>query len=349
VELLNSEPTPAVTDVAPTEADLARQRKEESLSPGQAAIRRFLRDKRAVVSLVIIFIVCVGSFVFPYFYQHLGPKVLGGPGGATLEGPELYHLPYWNELTRSDGPPTLFPLGPNSWVNPLGADTLGRDTLAELMTGVQTSITIALAVEVFDVGLGLLFGLLAGYFGGWLDTILARFTDIVFAFPGLLLIVLAGASLGPVFDNFIPGSNARVILIILIIGLLVWPLMMRFVRGQALTIKEQQYVEAARTVGTSPYRIITRHIVPNLLNIVVVASTLNVLGTIVTEAGISLLGVGIRPPKTSLGLMLSQAVNQIFVHPLELVWPVLTLVILIVCIAFIGDGVRDAFDPRTKD
>jgi oligopeptide transport system permease protein len=140
-----------------------------------------------------------------------------------------------------------------------------------------------------------------------------------------------------------------VILIIAAIGFLVWPLMMRYVRGQTLSLKVRQYIEAARTVGASNVRIIVRHIIPNLLSIVVVAATLNVLGTITLEAAISILGVGIQEPSTSLGLMIADALPSVYVSLSELLIPGFMLVTLIICLAFIGDGIRDAFDPRTKD
>ncbi len=323
-------------------------RKHQSLSPMQAAVRRFLRDKRAVICLVLILLIVIGSFVFPPIYQHIGPSIPGGPGG-TLLGPEKYHTPTYNNLNVSDGPGTLLPFSSQSLVYPLGTDTNGRDVVARLMAGVNTSIIIALAVEVFDISMGLLLGTLSGFFGGWLDMVLARFTDIMFAFPGLLLIILIGATLGPLFDKLLGAGLGRIVLLIGAIGLVVWPLMMRYVRGQTLTLKEQQYVEAARTVGTSNSGIIMRHIIPNLMSIVIVASTLNILGTITTEAGISLLGVGIQPPNTSLGLMITDAIASVYTQWTELFWPGFMLVVLVVCFAFVGDGVRDAFDPRTKD
>src|SRR5262249_33038693 len=135
------------------------------------------------------------------------------------------------------------------------------------------------------------------------------------------------------------------------IGLLAWPLMMRFVRGRTLELKEQQFVEAARTVGGTDRQIILRHIVPNLMNIVVVAATLDILSTIIGEAGISLLGAGLKPPATSLGLLISDGAGRIY-HPTawtQLFWPCMVLVTLVICFSFVGDGVRDAFDPRTKD
>lgn len=342
--------TPEMTGMAlPIATEVPEELQQQSISPAKAAFKRFMRDWRAVASLTIILIIVVGSFVFPLVYHHLGPTLQGGVGGNKLITPAQYHTPAWQELSRSDGPSTVFPIGPNSWAYPLGTDTNGRDILSRLMAGVNVSIIIALSVEVFDIGLGLLFGTLSGYFGGWLETVLARFTDIVFAFPSLLLIILVGASLGPIFDKFLPNGAGRVVLLICAIGFIAWPLMMRYVRGQTLQLKEQQFIEAARTVGSSNGGIIIRHIIPNLMSIVIVASTLNILGTITLEAGISVLGVGIQPPQTSLGLMISDAIGNIYTSWTEVLWPGLMLVILVVCFAFVGDGLQTAFDPRSKD
>jgi ABC-type dipeptide/oligopeptide/nickel transport system permease subunit len=346
---VNPTPIQSVIEQAPplTEEE-RRQQRELSLSPGQAARRRFLRDIRAVICLLIILFVSIGSFVFPPIYQHLGPHILGGPLGNQRIGPEQYHHPIFNNLEQTNQAPYLFQRGKSWIIYPLGTDGNGRDELAVLMSSLNVSILIALSVEVFDIGLGLLFGTLAGFFVGWIDTVLARFTDVVFAFPGLLLIILIGATLGPIFDEHFPGAIARPLLIILAIGLLVWPLMMRQVRGQSLALKEQQYVEAARTVGTGSVGIILRHLIPNLLNVVIIIATLDILGTITTEAAISLLGVGIQPPAQSLGLMISDGIGQVDLNASELIVPGAMLILLVVCFAFVGDGVNDAFNPRAS-
>lgn len=342
--LINTAQEELLGGPTPLSAEERRQQRELSLSPGQAALRRFLRDRRAVICLFVILFVSIGSFVFPPIYQHLGPTILGGAVGAEKIGPEQYHTFAFNNLLLPNAPPQLFQGG----AYPLGTDTNGRDELALLMASLNVSVIVALSVEVFDVVLGLLLGTLAGFFAGWIDTVLARFTDVAFAFPGLLLIILIGASLGPIFDQHF-GAVGRPLLIILAIGVLAWPLMMRQVRGQTLALKEQQFVEAARTVGTSRAGIILRHIVPNLMSVVIIIATLDILGTITTEAAISLLGVGIQPPATSLGLLIEEARSQVYVSATELIFPGVLLIILVVCFAFMGDGVNDAFNPRTKD
>ncbi|HEU5347869.1 MAG TPA: ABC transporter permease [Ktedonobacterales bacterium] len=349
----NIEEEPIVGTATLTQLEMAELEESKSISPFRAAVRRFMRDKRAVFCLALVLFIVIGSFVFPPIYRHLGPTVVGGLTGTQHVGPNTYHDPSSVDLSNSDGPSTFLPLGKNSLVHPLGTDAIGRDILARLMGSVNISIELAIMVEVFDIGLGLMLGTLAGWFGGGLGTVLDRFTDVVFAFPGLLLILLMGASLGPLFDHWFHANPVfgRMLLLTLAIGLLSWPLMMRYVRGQTLELKERQFVEAARTTGTSTFNTITKHIVPNLLPIVIVASTLNVLATIIGEAGISLLGAGLQPPATSLGLMISDANSKIFSPTAwtEELWPCLTLVIIVIAFSFMGDGVSDAFNPRKKD
>jgi ABC-type dipeptide/oligopeptide/nickel transport system permease subunit len=323
-----------------------------TISPLQAGVRRFMRDKRAVLFLAVILLIVIGSYVFPLIYTHIGPKEVGGLTGTEVFTPAQYHDPYHTNLADSDLSGSFLPLGPNSLVHPLGTDAIGRDIFARLMAGVNISIEVALMVEVFDIGLGMLLGTLAGWYGGWLGMALDRFTDIIFAFPGLLLLLLIGAAIGPIFDKvFTGGANVfgRMLMLSLGLGLLSWPLMMRYVRGRTLELKERQFIEAARVSGSSDVRILGRHIVPNLLDIVIVASTLNILATIVGEAGITILGAGLQPPASSLGLMIADATDKIVTYPTEMLWPVVILVVLVVSFSFVGDGVNDAFNPRSKD
>jgi peptide/nickel transport system permease protein len=260
----------------------------------------------------------------------------------------VYHTFSHQELQRQDeGPSGQY------W---LGTDDLGRDLLARLMQGMLISLSVAILVEVVDVLLGITVGVLAGYYGGWIDQLLARFTDIMFAFPGLLFVILLTGIFGTNVDAILenvpvigPNGNARLLLVSLALAFTVWPLMARYVRGQTLQLKEQQFVEAARTSGTSDTQIILRHIVPNLFSIVVIASTLNIAGTIIGEAGISLLGLGVQPPGASIGLMISDSLSLLDTHPWEAILPAAVLAIIVVSFSFIGDGLRDAFDPRAKD
>jgi peptide/nickel transport system permease protein len=218
------------------------------------------------------------------------------------------------------------------------------------------SLSVAILVEILDVVLGVLIGVLAGYYGGWIDQLLARFTDIMFAFPGLLFaILLTGIFGGWADDNLSkipvlgPNGNARLLLVSLALAFTTWPLMARYVRGQTLQLKEQQFIEAARTSGTTNTGIILKHIVPNLFSIVVVVATLDISGTIIGEAGLSYLGLGVKPPGSSIGLMIADASQFVSTHPWEVLVPCIVLAIIVLAFSFFGDGLRDAFDPRSKD
>ncbi len=312
----------------------------QSLSPLQASLRRLGRDRRAMIFLAIVLLFIVVSYVGPLVYTHIGPNILGGATGLQTLTPMDYHNYVSNDLVRQDQL--------SSALHPLGTDALGRDILARLMAGVNVSIEVAMLVEIMDIGLGVSIGTLAGFYGGWLATFLDRFTDIMFAFPGLLFAILAAATLGPAFSAKL-GLPGRLILVSLALGISVWPFMARLVRGQTLQLREQQFIEAARTVGSTNGTVILQHIVPNLFNIVIVAAALDVVNTIVSEAVLSLLGLGVQPPGSSLGLMINDATAQIALNPWEVVWPTVVLATLVIAFSFLGDGIQDAFNPRTKD
>ncbi len=337
-------------------------------TPLQESMRKLRHDKRAMASIgIIIFFILLALFG-PFIYQHIG-GIYNSPINGPI-GPQVYHTFYHQELSRQDELPSwvyFFYSGDlgkadmqarqlPSFQYWLGTDQLGRDILARLMQGILISITVALLVEVVDVGAGITVGILAGFNGGAIDQVLARFTDIIFAFPGLLFIILVSGIWGEWADTALSNipiiganGNARLLVVSIALAFVAWPLMARYVRGQTLQLKEQQFIEAARTAGTSDFRIMLRHIVPNLFSIVVVASTLNIVGTIVGEAGISLLGLGVQPPGSSLGLMISDAQPQVSAHPWEILVPTIVLTIFVLAFSFLGDGLRDAFDPRSKD
>ncbi len=323
-----------------------QEKQKKPPTPLQDSLRRLRRDKRAMVSFGIIGFFVLLALFGPFIYQRIGGPYESSVSGTI--GPQVYHTYYHQELDRQDEGPSA-----QYW---LGTDDLGRDMLARLMQGILISISVAVAVEVVDITMGILIGVLAGFHGGWIDQVLARFTDIIFAFPYLLFIILVAGIFGEWADTNLSGipliganGNARLLLVSLALAFVTWPLMARYVRGQTLQLKEQQFIEAARTAGTSDTQIILRHIIPNLFSIVVVASTLNIVTTIIAEAGISLLGLGVQQPGSSIGLMIAQAQNLVDTHPWEILLPSGVLAIIVLCFSFIGDGLRDAFDPRSKD
>ena len=337
---------PELQAVADGAVALEPQPQKKSPTPLQDSLRRLRHDVRAMISLGVILLFFVLPIVGPLIYQHIG-----GPYQSALNGtisPGVYHNPFHQELDRLDEGPSA-----QYW---LGTDDIGRDLFARLMQGMLVSISVALLVEVVDIVLGILVGTLAGFYGGWIDQFLARFTDIMFAFPGLLFAILLTGIFGVAADTSLANvpviganGNARLVVVSLALAFTAWPLMARYVRGQTLQLKEQQYIEAARTSGTSNTRIILRHIIPNLFSIVVVASTLNIANTVIGEAGLSFLGLGVQPPGSSIGLMINNALNLTDTHPWEVLLPSIALTLVVLAFSFLGDGLRDAFDPRSKD
>lgn len=328
------------------EGEAIVEAKKKSPTPLQESLRRLWRDKRAMASIGVIALFVLIAIFGPLIYSHIG-GVYNSPISGKI-GPEVYHNPFHQELLNQDQS-----FSGMYW---LGTDALGRDLLARLMEGLLISLTVAVLVEVVDVGMGVLIGVLAGYYGGWIDMVLARVTDIIFAFPGLLFVIMLTGIFGTDADVAFSGipliganGDARLILVSMGLAFTVWPLMARFVRGQTLQLKEQQFVEAARTSGSSNAKIILRHIIPNLFSIVIVASTLNISNTIIGEAGLSLLGLGVQPPGSSLGLMIADGENTITSFPWQIILPTIVLAIIVLAFSFLGDGMNDAFNPRSKD
>lgn len=228
----------------------------------------------------------------------------------------------------------------------LGADNLGRDTLARLMMGLRVSLLVAVYVEVLNISLGVTLGLLAGYFGGLIDVVVTRLADILFAFPGLLLAILIAAAFGaPVSERF--GGIGRLLLVAGSISLVSWSLMARYIRGQTLVLREQDFVLAARSLGAGNLHILTRHILPNVAGLIIVSSTLDVASVVVSEAVLSLLGLGIQPPDPSIGKMINEAIPFVESSPLQVFLPSFVLMLIVLIVSFLGDGLRDAFDPST--
>jgi ABC-type dipeptide/oligopeptide/nickel transport system permease subunit len=225
-----------------------------------------------------------------------------------------------------------------------GTDNLGRDTLARLISGLRVSLLVAAYVELLDIVLGVPLGLAAGYLGGKVDFVITRIADVLFAFPGLLLAILVAAIFGAaVTDQF--GGAGRLALVAGALSLVSWPLMTRLVRSQTLAIREQDYVMAAESLGADRLRVLTRHVAPQLLGLVVTTVTLNVSGVVINEAVLSLLGLGIQPPDSSIGKMISDAIPYLESNTLQVAIPSAMLMTIVLAVSFLGDGLRDAFAP----
>lgn len=289
---------------------------------------RLRRDPIAFASLIFIIAVIVAASIGPPIYEQL-----------TLPNLHEYHTYTYQDYESI-----------NSWPSSLhwlGADAVGRDTLARLLMGLRVSLLVAAFVEIINIGLGASLGLLAGNYGGWLDTIVSRVADMLFAFPGLLLAILVSAVFGPGAQE-VAGDIGRLLLVSGALALVSWPLMARYVRGQSLSLKERDFVMAARSIGVGENGIMVTHILPNVLGLIITASTLDVSSVILSEAVLSLLGLGIQTPGSSLGLMITQAIPNLRLNAFQVFVPSAMLTMLVLAFSFLGDGLRDALDPQSR-
>ncbi len=290
--------------------DWARQR-ESQLEEYRLMFRAFRRDRLAVISLFIILLFIFGAIFAPYL------------------------TPYPEEGAGS--PNTAQRFLPPSWEHPFGTEYLGRDVLARVLFGGRSSLSIGFLVVIIAVGIGMPLGALAGYFGGWLDEVIMRITDMFLAFPPLLLAIAIAAALGPSFVNAM-----------IAIALTWWPWYTRLVRAQTISLRERSFVEAARGMGVGRLTIIFRHILPNIFTPVLVQSTMDIGSAILTGAAMSFIGLGAQPPTADWGRMVSTGRVYFLHQPWYGTFPGLAIFLVTLSFNLLGDGIREVIDPRSR-
>ncbi|MBB1482260.1 ABC transporter permease [Tessaracoccus sp. MC1865] len=294
----------------------------KSYSQGQLVRRRFFRHKGAMVALTVLILLILLAF----------SSIGVGPLPGWWDKDFINAYPPVNS-----GQPTLqlwpFQIGEH----PFGQNTIGKDYFALVMKGAQQSLFIAFMVGLLATFIGTSIGAIAGYYRGFAESLLMRVTDLFIIIPTLVL----AAVLGRMAGSSIP-------LLALVLGLVSWTGLARLVRGEVLSLREREFVAAARAVGTSAPRIIVRHILPNALGTIVVNATLLISSAILLETALSFLGFGVKAPNTSLGLLVSEFQNALTTRPWLFWWPGIFILIIALCVNFIGDGLRDAFDPRQQ-
>jgi peptide/nickel transport system permease protein len=279
-------------------------------SPLRAAFERFRRHRLAMIGVAVIAFVSLIS--------------IAAPAIAPYD-------PVAIDLSASRQPPSQAHL--------FGTDLTGRDVLSRLIYGGQVSLTVGLSAALLSTLIGLVLGLVAGYFRGWADSVVMRLTEIILSYPLLVMIIVLAAVIGPGVGSIVLG-----------VGLFGWPTTCRIVRGQTLSLREQDFVMAARSLGATHVRVISRHLIPLVLAPLTVTATFGVAYAVLLEAALSFLGLGIRPPQPSWGNMLSAAQSILILESMPWLWslPGIAIGVTVLAVNFIGDGLRDALDPRQQ-
>jgi oligopeptide transport system permease protein len=276
----------------------------------QDALRRLVANKAALVSVFILLAITLVAYIGPFFL------------------PWEYDKIDWSSIRK----PPNFEKG-----HYFGTDQNGRDLLARTLQGTQMSLLVAGVATGVSVIIGVVYGAIAGYFGGRLDAVMMRFVDIMYALPYILFVIILVVIFG-----------RSPVLLFVGIGCLEWLTMARIVRGQTLSLKQREFIEAARAGGAGPFAIIFRHIVPNLTGPVVIYATLTIPEIIITESFLSYLGLGVQEPQTSLGTLISFGAPVAEAMPWMLITPAIFLVAMLLCFSYLGDGLRDALDPKDR-
>ncbi|HEX5395472.1 MAG TPA: ABC transporter permease [Candidatus Limnocylindria bacterium] len=309
------------TQTGALEAPAIRSQKPTSL--WRDAMGRLVRNRLAVLGAIIVgLLIIVGLF-----------------------GPVIAPYPYYEQnipLVQAHG---NLPLAPGTAGRLLGTDLFGRDLLSRLLDGARISLSVAVVVQFVVLFIGVPIGAVAGWFGGRIDTYLMRFTDVIYAFPDLLLIILMTVTLR---DTPFGSALDGLLLVYVAIGLVAWVTMARLVRGQLLSLKETEYVEAARAIGVSDRRIVIRHLLPNAIGPVIVAVTLGIPGAILTEATLSFIGIGVNAPRASWGKLIFDGKTWMGTEPHLVIFPAIAIALTLLSFTWLGDGLRDALDPKLK-
>lgn len=315
----------------------------ESVSFWKDGLRRLTKNKVAMVSLAVIIIVMIFSFIVPMFYPYSYKTQIKG---ANSLKPMQYSA---QELEQIAAGEKVFP-------HLLGTDKMGRDYAIRVMMGSRISLLVGLIATAIILVIGSIYGSIAAFFGGWVDIIMMRIVDIIYTIPDVLLIVLLSFALKAPLEKLtgLPGFGwvetvgTNLISIFIVFALLYWVGMARMVRSQILMLKESEYVTAARALGARNGRIIKKHLLTNCIGTLIVTTTLQIPSSIFTESFLSFLGLGVAVPLPSLGSLASDAINGLNTHPHLLFIPALLISLIILSFNLLGDGLRDAFDPKLK-
>lgn len=323
----------------------ARQRPAVSFS--KDGLRRLLRNPVAMVSLAVVVLVTLSALLLPMFWPYEYDRMLGFTPGYPMD-------PGYNNLAPFEYSPAeqeRIRAGETVFPHIFGTDSQGRDYFIRVVYGTRISLSVGFFASLIVLAVGLAVGAVAGYFGGKVDLLIMRLVDVIYSLPDTLMVILLSAVMkvalsdsGELFGRL--GSN--MVSLFIVFALLYWVSTARLVRGQILNLRQQEYVLAARSAGAGGGWIIRRHLLPNCLGVLVVSTALQIPGAIFTESYLSFLGLGVNAPMPSLGSLAADALNGITSYPHRLVIPAVVISLIVLALNLLGDGLRDAFDPKLR-
>ena len=320
----------------------------ESTTFFKDGMKKLMRNPLAVGAIIVLVLliitIIVAPMVIPYGYDEI--LKVGGKRDKTAANLAPFT---WSENEIKYMEETGEQLFPHIFVT----DKMCRDYFARVIYGTRVSLSVGLFASILVMIIGVLYGAVAGYAGGKVDLVMMRICDIIYSLPDLLMVILLSVVLRETLSGAITGTvfaklGTNMLSLFIVFGLLYWVGMARLVRGQILTIKENEYVLAARTIGTKPSRILRKHILPNCLSVIIISVALQVPSAIFTESYLSFLGLGVSQPMPSLGSLANEARGALQAYPFQLLFPALMICLIVLSLNLLGDGLRDAFDPKLR-
>ena len=322
----------------------------ESTTFFKDGVKRLLRNKVATVSFFLVVLITLSAIFIPMFWPYAYDTQLGITPGEPVDASYANLAPFKygkTEQARIESGEKIFP-------HVFGTDAAGRDYFIRVVYGTRISLAVGFFASLIVLVIGLVMGSIAGYCGGKIDTVIMRVVDIIYSLPDMLMVILLSAMLGTGLKAILEGTvleklGANMISLFIVFALLYWVSMARQVRGQILSLKEQEYVLAARATGARGKWIIAKHLIPNSIGVVFISTALQIPSAIFTESYLSFLGLGVNAPMPSLGSLASDALNGIHSYSYRLVIPAIVISIIVLSLNLLGDGLRDAFDPKLNN